>query len=51
MFAVSTDKLKKNEPAYEIACNIWHEIIPVILPTLLELLRFVALVLDHLRTP
>ncbi|KAL5365727.1 armadillo-type protein [Aspergillus floccosus] len=37
MFAVSTERLKKNEAPYEIACNIWHEIIPVILPTLLQL--------------
>ncbi|KAB8220541.1 armadillo-type protein [Aspergillus novoparasiticus] len=37
MLAVSTDKLKKNEPAYELACNVWHETIPIILPTLLEL--------------
>ncbi|THC96525.1 hypothetical protein EYZ11_004024 [Aspergillus tanneri] len=37
MLAVSTEKLKKNEPAYELACGVWHEIIPVILPTLLQL--------------
>ncbi|KAF9892935.1 hypothetical protein FE257_000527 [Aspergillus nanangensis] len=37
MFAVSTEKLKKNDQAYEIACNIWHEMIPTILPTLLQL--------------
>ncbi|KAI9376280.1 armadillo-type protein [Aspergillus egyptiacus] len=39
MLAVSTDKLKKSEPAYEIACSIWHDIIPIILPTLLQLVR------------
>lgn len=39
MLAVSTDKLKKNEPAYELACNVWHETISIILPTLLELVR------------
>ncbi|KAE8348511.1 armadillo-type protein [Aspergillus coremiiformis] len=37
MLAVSTDKLKKNEPAYELACNVWNETIPIILPTLLQL--------------
>ncbi|KAE8154009.1 armadillo-type protein [Aspergillus avenaceus] len=37
MLAVSTDKLKKNEPAYELACSVWHETIPIILPTLLQL--------------
>ncbi|PLB38415.1 karyopherin MSN5 [Aspergillus candidus] len=37
MLAVSTEKLKRTEPAYELACNIWHDIIPVILPTLLQL--------------
>lgn len=39
MLAVSTEKLKRTEPAYELACNIWHDIIPVILPTLLQLVR------------
>ncbi|KAL4926925.1 karyopherin MSN5 [Aspergillus undulatus] len=37
MLAVSTDKLKKTEPAYEIACTLWHDIIPIVLPTLLQL--------------
>ncbi|KAL4879609.1 armadillo-type protein [Aspergillus karnatakaensis] len=37
MFAVSTDKLKKSEPPYELACTIWHDIIPTVLPTLLQL--------------
>ncbi|KAB8229169.1 hypothetical protein ETB97_002516 [Aspergillus alliaceus] len=37
MLAVSTDKLKKNEPAYELACSVWHETIPIVLPTLLQL--------------
>ncbi|KAF7170009.1 hypothetical protein CNMCM6106_004870 [Aspergillus hiratsukae] len=32
MLAVSTEKLKKTELAYELACNIWHDIIPIILP-------------------
>lgn len=39
MLAVSTEKLKKTEPAYELACGVWHDIIPIILPTLLELVR------------
>ncbi|KAL3482455.1 armadillo-type protein [Aspergillus californicus] len=37
MLAVSTDKLKKTDPAYELACTIWHDLIPTILPTLLQL--------------
>ncbi|GKZ28903.1 hypothetical protein AbraIFM66950_001527 [Aspergillus brasiliensis] len=37
MLAVSSDKLKKTDQAYELACNIWHDIIPTILPTLLQL--------------
>ncbi|KAL2831252.1 armadillo-type protein [Aspergillus pseudoustus] len=37
MLAVSTDKLKKSEPAYQIACTLWHDVIPTILPTLLQL--------------
>ncbi|KAI9927716.1 hypothetical protein ASPWEDRAFT_113938 [Aspergillus wentii DTO 134E9] len=37
MLAVSTEKLKKGEPAYDLACNIWHDTIPMILPTLLQL--------------
>ena len=39
MLAVSSDKLKKTDQAYELACNVWHEIIPIILPTLLQLVR------------
>ncbi|KAK2744008.1 hypothetical protein FQN57_004461 [Myotisia sp. PD_48] len=38
MLAVSTDKVKKGEPAYEIACELWKDTIPLILPTLLQLL-------------
>lgn len=38
MLSVSTEKLLKNDAAYELACNIWHDNIPVILPTLLQLL-------------
>lgn len=41
MLSVSTDRLVKDEPAYEIACKIWHEIIPIILPTLLQLVGYV----------
>ena len=37
MLAVSTDRLVKNDPAYELACKIWHDNIPIILPTLLQL--------------
>ncbi|KAF4200969.1 hypothetical protein CNMCM8927_002264 [Aspergillus lentulus] len=32
MLAVSTEKLKKTDLAYDLACNIWHDIIPIILP-------------------
>lgn len=39
MLAVSTDRLKKSTPAYVTACEMWHELIPVILPTLLQLVR------------
>lgn len=38
MLAVSTDKLKKSAPAYQVACDMWHDLIPQILPTLLQLL-------------
>ncbi|KAJ5623266.1 hypothetical protein N7490_011871 [Penicillium lividum] len=41
MLAVSTDKLKKSAPAYAVACNMWHELIPQILRTLLPLLTHV----------
>lgn len=41
MLAVSTEKLKKTDPAYELACNLWHDTIPVILRTLLQLVRYV----------
>ncbi|KAL4740076.1 armadillo-type protein [Aspergillus similis] len=37
MMAVSTDKLKRADPPYEIACTLWHDLIPIILPTLLQL--------------
>ncbi|PWY92679.1 hypothetical protein BO70DRAFT_425351 [Aspergillus heteromorphus CBS 117.55] len=37
MLAVSSDKLKKAEPAYELACSVWQDIIPIVLPTLLQL--------------
>jgi exportin-5 len=39
MLAVSTDRLKKTAPAYGVACEMWHELIPLILPTLLQLVR------------
>ncbi|CDM31976.1 hypothetical protein DTO013E5_9644 [Penicillium roqueforti] len=39
MLAVSTDRVKKSAPAYVIACDMWHELIPLILPTLLQLVR------------
>ncbi|KAJ5472893.1 hypothetical protein N7530_006894 [Penicillium desertorum] len=39
MLAVSTDRVKKSSPAYATACQMWHELIPIILPTLLQLVR------------
>lgn len=39
MLAISTDRLKKTDPAYQLACKTWHGAIPAILPTLLNLLR------------
>lgn len=39
MFAVSTEKLKKADPPYQIACDLWRDTIPLILPTLLQLVR------------
>jgi exportin-5 len=41
MLAVSTEKLKKTDLAYDLACNIWHDVIPIILPVLLQLVRHV----------
>lgn len=38
MLAVSTDKLKKTAPAYAVACEMWQDLIPLILPTLLQLI-------------
>ncbi|KAL4949177.1 armadillo-type protein [Aspergillus filifer] len=37
LLAVSTDSLKRTEPAYDVACTIWHDVIPTILPTMLQL--------------
>ncbi|KAJ5118738.1 hypothetical protein N7526_010375 [Penicillium atrosanguineum] len=38
MLAVTTDKLKKSAPAYRVACDMWQDLMPQILPTLLHLL-------------
>jgi exportin-5 len=38
MLAVSTDKLKRSSPAYQVACDMWQELTPQILPTLVQLL-------------
>ncbi|EEH39559.2 hypothetical protein PAAG_08828 [Paracoccidioides lutzii Pb01] len=38
MLSVSTEKIQVNDPAYSIACDLWRESIPLILPTLLQLL-------------
>jgi exportin-5 len=37
MLAVSTDRLKKTSPAYSVGCDMWRDLIPQILPTLLQL--------------
>ncbi|KAK2803210.1 hypothetical protein FQN50_007077 [Emmonsiellopsis sp. PD_5] len=37
MLAVSTEKVKRTDPAYPIACELWRDTIPLILPTLLQL--------------
>ena len=34
--AVSTEKLKRPSNAYNIACSLWHDAIPMILPNLLK---------------
>ncbi|KAJ5475488.1 hypothetical protein N7539_007775 [Penicillium diatomitis] len=38
MLAVSTDKLQRTSPAYQVACDIWQDLIPQILPTMVQLL-------------
>ena len=38
---VSTDKLKKGSPAYNTACAVWHDAIPVILPNLLKFITYI----------
>ncbi|EFE42128.1 hypothetical protein TRV_03128 [Trichophyton verrucosum HKI 0517] len=40
LLAVSTEKVKKDEPAYQIALDLWKDTIPLILPTILQLIRF-----------
>lgn len=37
--AVSTEKLKPGTSPYDIACSLWHDTIPMILPNLLKFLR------------
>lgn len=50
MLAVSTDKLKKSAPAYSVACTMWQDLVPQILPTLLQLLRQVVFGTGFTRT-
>ncbi|PGH11682.1 hypothetical protein AJ79_04705 [Helicocarpus griseus UAMH5409] len=38
MFSVSTERVQVTDPAYSVACDLWREAIPLILPTLLQLL-------------
>ncbi|PGH29705.1 exportin-5 [[Emmonsia] crescens] len=38
MLSVSTEKLQVTDPAYSIACELWRDSMPLILPTLLQLL-------------
>lgn len=42
LLAVSTEKLKRTDPAYELGCALWRDVIPAILPTLLQLIGYVA---------
>ncbi|KAI5292777.1 hypothetical protein KEM55_007513, partial [Ascosphaera atra] len=39
MLAVTTDRVKPTEPAHEIACELWRDAIPLILPTVLKLVK------------
>jgi exportin-5 len=34
----STEKVKKDSPAYEVSCRLWHDAVPLILPNLLKFL-------------
>ncbi|KAM5441833.1 karyopherin [Microsporum ferrugineum] len=38
LLAVSTEKVKRDEPAYQIAVDLWKDAIPIILPTVLQLI-------------
>lgn len=40
--ACSTEKIEKDTPAYKVACALWREALPVILPSLLKFLRSVV---------
>ncbi|WEW59920.1 karyopherin [Emydomyces testavorans] len=39
MLAVSTEKLKPSDPPYRISCELWKDMIPLILPSLLQLVN------------
>lgn len=42
LLAVSTEKLKRTDAAYELGCALWRDVIPTILPTLLQLIGYVT---------
>ncbi|EAS28945.3 exportin-5 [Coccidioides immitis RS] len=37
LLAVSTEKLKPSDPPYQVSCELWKDMIPLILPSLLQL--------------
>ncbi|EEP82733.1 conserved hypothetical protein [Uncinocarpus reesii 1704] len=37
LLAVSTEKLKPSDPPFQITCELWKDMIPLILPSLLQL--------------
>ena len=39
MLAATTEKVKSGSDEYEVACALWSNIIPVVLPNLLQLIR------------
>ena len=39
MLAASTEKLKPSSGAFDTACALWSDVIPVVLPNLLQMLR------------
>ncbi|KMU72633.1 hypothetical protein CISG_09823 [Coccidioides immitis RMSCC 3703] len=44
LLAVSTEKLKPSDPPYQVSCELWKDMIPLILPSLLQLVGLVTLI-------